>query len=209
MRLVGAGDQQARHFLYDASGTITSGSAPQLILPVSPARSVLLFHNISSYSMFLQIGSATATCTISSGAVNAITVTNAGFGFSKPPVVRFLGGGTEGNSAYLGAGVPLAQSPSNYAVAHCVMTGAAPNQSVSSISIDNGGSGYACAPFVFIMNSDLDPNGCADPSLNSGNGIFCAAAGGSYYMNGTCCPTDSVAVFCAHTGAAFTCKYMT
>lgn len=209
MKLVGSGEQQLQHFFYDQSGTIISGSAPQLLLPVQPSRSVLMIQNISNADMYLQFGSATATCTISSGAVNAVTVTNAGFNFTNPPIVRFYGGGTMSNSSYLGRGAPGAISPSNGAVGHAVMTGSAPNKSVTSITVDNGGSGYVCAPYVFIYNSDLDPNGCADPSLNSGNGILIGGAGGSYYMNGTGCPTDSVAIFCATISSRFTCKYMT
>jgi hypothetical protein len=35
---------------------------------------------------------ATATCTVSGGAINAITVTNAGSGYSSPPAVTVSGG---------------------------------------------------------------------------------------------------------------------
>jgi hypothetical protein len=209
MKLVGAGEQQLQHFFFDQSGTITTGGTPQVILPVQPSRSVLLVQNLSVNDMYMQLGSATATCTISGGKVNSVTVTNAGFNFSKPPVVRFYGGGSGGNSSYIGRAAPGAAAPSNFAQAHAVMTGSAPNQSVSSITIDNGGSGYVIAPFVFIMNSDLDPYGCADPSLSSGNGILLPASGGSYYMNGTGCPTDSVALYSASSTQRFTCKYMT
>ena len=159
--------------------------------------------------MYVGIGSATATATISGGVVTGCTVTNAGFGFSKPPVIRFFGGGnTAFNPTYIGSAAPSAMSPNNGAQAHCVMTGSAPNQTVSSIVVDFGGANYAIAPQVFIFNSDLDPNGCADPSLNSGNGIYLAAAGGSVFFNGTSCPTDSVSLFCGTISQPFTCKYM-
>lgn len=209
MKLVGSGEQQLQHFLYDASGTLTTGGTPQVILPVHPSRSMLLIMNISSSDMYMQFGSALATCTISAGVVNSVSVTNAGFNFSKPPVVRFYGGGTMNNPTYIGRAAPGAIAPSNYAQAHAVMTGAVPNQSVSSITIDNGGSGYVKAPFVFIQNSDLDPYGCADPSLSSGNGILVGASGGSFYVNGTACPTDAIALTCASSAARFTCKFMT
>jgi hypothetical protein len=209
MRLVGAGEQQAQHFFYDASGTIATGGVPQLILPVAPSRSVLLVQNLSTADMYMQMGSAQATCTISAGAVNSVTVTNAGFNFSKPPVVRFYGGGSDGNSTYVGRGAVSGAAPSDFATATAVMTGSAPNMSVASISITNGGTGYVIAPYCFLFDSDLDPNGCADPSLSSGNGIWLPAAGGSFYMNGTGCPTDSIALFCATTSARYTCKFMT
>lgn len=209
MKLVGSGEQQLQHPFFDQSGTITTGGTPQLVLPVQPSRSMLMVMNLSTHDMYMEIGSAQATCTISAGVVNAVTVTNAGFNFSKPPIVRFYGGGTMSNSSYIGRGAPGAIAPSNYAQAHCVMTGSVPNQSVSSISIDNGGSGYVIAPYVFIQNSDLDPQGCADPSLNSGRGIWLTAAGGSYYVNGTACPTDSIALYSATTSSRFTCKFMT
>ena len=209
MKLVGSRDQQVQDFFYDQSGTIATGGTPQLVLPVHPSRSVLMLQNISDTAMYAQIGSALATCAITSGVVSSVAVKNAGFNFTLPPVVRFFGGGTLANSSYLGRGSPGAISPSNPAQAHAVMTGSGANKSVSSIVIDNGGSGYVSPPMVFLFNSDLDPNGCADPSLNSGNGILLTSGGGTFYMNGTACPTDSVAIFCATTGKAFTCKYMT
>lgn len=209
MKLIGSGEQQLQHYFYDASGVLTTGGTPQVILPVSPSRSVLFVQNLSTADMYMQIGSAQATCTISDGAVNAVTVTNAGFNFSKPPVVRFYGGGTFNNSSYIGRGAPGAIAPSNGAVAHCVMTGSSPNLSVASITVDSGGSGYIIAPYVFIMDSDLDPYGCANPSLNSGNGVWLSAAGGSFYMNGTGCPTDSIALYSATSASRFTCKFMT
>lgn len=210
MKLVGSGEQQRQDFYYDASGVIASGTAPQLVLPVHPSRSHLYLQNLSTADMWVEIGSAQATCTISNGAVNAITVTNAGFNFSKPPLVRFYGGGTEfGNTSYVGRAAPSATSPSNHAKAVAVMTGVAPNMSVASVSITNGGTGYVIAPYVHIRDGDLDPNGCADPSLNGGRGIWLQAAGGSLYLNGTTCPTDSVSIFCATISSRFTCKFMT
>lgn len=210
MKLVGSGEQQLQHPFYDSSGTLpSSGGTPQVILPVQPSRSVLLVQNLSTADMYMQVGSAQATCTISGGAVNAVTVTNAGFNFSKPPLVRFFGGGTQNNTSYVGRGAPGAIAPSNFATAHPVMTGSVPNQSVASITVDNGGSDYVIAPYVFIMNSDLDPYGCANPALSSGNGIWLPAAGGSFYINGTGCPTDSIALYCATANARYTCKFMT
>jgi hypothetical protein len=209
MKLVGSGEQQLQHFMYDASGATASITVPQVILPVQPSRSSLLLQNLSAAPMFVQIGSALATATVVGGVVTAVTVTNAGFGFSKPPVIRFFGGGTMNNSSYVGRGAPGAISPSNIAKAHAVMAGVVPNQTVASIVIDNPGSGYVIAPFVFIENSDLDPWGCADPSLGTGNGIYLTPTGGALHINGTTCPTDAVAIFCATLASKFTCKFMT
>src|SRR5262249_38636756 len=100
MRLVGSGQQQRRDFLYSADGTITSGGTAQLVLAQSQSRSFLLLQNLSAGPLYVEIGAARATCTISNGAVASVSVANAGFNYTKPPVVRFLGGG--GNVPFLG-----------------------------------------------------------------------------------------------------------
>ena len=208
MKLVGDGGQQARHYLYSLDGTIVAGGTPQLVLPQSPSRAMLILQNISNGPLFFEFGSARAKCTISGGVVNAITVTNAGFNFTKPPVVRFYGGGggPDNNTAFLGGSLPGFPSPSNIALAHCVMTGAVPNLSVASITIDQGGSGYLCAPYVMLFDSDLDQNGCAVPSATSG--LILPASSPPLILNGTCCPTDPVAVFGATTGQGFVARWM-
>ena len=73
--------------------------------------------------------------------------------------------------------------------------------------IDDGGEGYAIAPFMQLLNSDLDPYGCALPAANVG--VYLAPAGGSYYVNGTSCPTDAIAIWGVTTADPFTCKWMT
>jgi hypothetical protein len=226
VKLVGAGNQQARHFLLDASGTITSGANPQLLLPEHLSRSLLMFTNNSANTMYLEFGGARATASLTNGAIANTSITNAGFGFSKPPLVRFMGGGapqgltgpsggTPGvstqfgpNVGFVGSTVPFPEwpSPPNVATGIAVMTGSAPNLSVASIQISNPGSGYLYAPFVWLINSDLDPNGAAIASATSG---FAIPAGGSLTFNGTCCPTSAVSLFCATSTSVFTCKYMT
>src|SRR5215472_8286669 len=118
MKLVGVGDQHKRDFSFFADGVILSTSAPQLILPEHTSRSALWLQNSSSATMWFGIGSARATCTIAGGAINAVTVVNGGFGFTRPPIVQFLGGGiTPGggnftpNTSYVGAGGPGFPSP--------------------------------------------------------------------------------------------------
>jgi hypothetical protein len=203
------GNQSKFHPIYDASGVITTGGAAQLVLPQVPSRSHLILQNISGFDMYFEFGSARATATITNGAVSSVTVTNAGFNFSKPPVIIFYGGGAAANGSYLGLDQPGGEAPNSTlgygrpAKAHCVLTTGA----VSSIVIDDPGAGYVIAPFVFIHNSDLDPYGCALPSAT--NGVFIGLAGGSLVYNGSSCPTDSISVFCATTAAPFTCKWMT
>jgi hypothetical protein len=159
--------------------------------------------------MFVEFGSARATATISSGSVSSITIKNAGFNFTKPPVVRFAGGGYAGNASYLGLNQPGGEGPNStlgsgrVAKAIATLSGGA----VSAITITDPGAGYVIAPYVFIMNSDLDPYGCAVPSATAG--VQIPASGGNVSFNGTSCMTDAVSVYCATTSAAFVCKWMT
>jgi hypothetical protein len=204
MKLVGAGQQQMRHPLFDASGTITTGGTPQLVLARAQSRSFLAIQNNSSAGLLFEFGSARATCTISGGAVSGFTITNSGFNFTKPPLVRFMGGGAPpGTNNYLGLNQPNGYAPSNPATAIATLSGG----SVNAITLTNPGSGYVCAPFVFLANSDLDPYGCATPSATVG--ILLPTASGAYMFNGTCCPTDSISVYGGTTGQAFSVKWMT
>lgn len=208
MKLLGAGNQSGFHNMYDASGTITSGGTAQLVLPIALSRSSLVFVNDSDTNMYLEIGGARATASLSSGAVSSCSVTNVGFGYSRPPSVVFLGGTLSNRASsptYTGQGLPCWPSPSNPAQARCVMTGSAPNQTVSSITIDNPGSGYAYPPIVMLINDPLDLYGAAVPS--AGVGILLLANGGNYTANGSICTTDQISVFCATISKAFTCKY--
>ena len=206
MRLVGSGGQVRRDPLYDATVAL-SGSA-QLVLPVHQSRSVLILQNLSSHSMAVEIGTARAHATLTSGVVSSVTVDNAGFGFTKPPVIEFLGGGNAGNSSYLGLGQPGGASPNSSlnagrpARAHAVLTTGA----VSSIVVDDGGAGYVHAPFVFLYNSDLDPYGAAIPALGTA-GFLLAAGSAAVVFNGTACPTDSVSVI-GTAADVLMCKWM-
>jgi len=214
-KLVGFGEQSVRHYTYDASGTITSGSAPQLLLPQHQSRSLFFFLNNSTAVIYVNVGGPTATCTITSGKVNSggFTITNAGFGYTKPPLVRFLGGGlpqgspsggpnTVPNSSYVGGAGPGFPSPPHPAAAHAVLTTGA----VTSIVLDDPGAGYVLAPYVQLVNSDLDPNGAPIASATQG---FSISGGGSLTWNASCCPTDPISIFSATSTSAFTCKFMT
>ena len=188
--------------MYDASGTITNGGTAQLLLPRRMSCSSLEIQNISDTNMFIEIGSARATATITNGVVTSVAVTNSGFNFTLPPIVEFLGGGNAGNTTFVSATLPDYPSPSNPAIAHATLSAG----SVNAIVIDNGGSGYKIAPYVFIRNSDLDPSGCATPSATSG--LILLPSGGAFTANGTTCTTDPISIFCATSGKAFSCKWM-
>ena len=210
MQLPGSGNQSKFHPLYDASGTV-SGSASKLLLPQVPSRSFLLFQNNSTAAMFLETGSARGTATVSGGVVTGISVTNGGKGFTLPPVVRFAGGGNAGNGSYLGLGQPGAEGPNSSltagrpAKARAVLTGGV----VTSFVVDDPGSGYVTAPYVYVFNSDLDPYGFADPFYGSAtSGIQIVPSGGTLYLNGTSCFTDSIGVYGSIAGP-YTCKWMT
>lgn len=211
-KLVGStGQYTGSEYLFDASGTIASGGTAQLLLPRAKSRSSLIIQNISDTNMLIEIGGARATAALSNGTVASCAITNAGMGFTKPPSVMFLGGGyTNQNQitpTFTLPGCPCWPSPSNPAQAHCLMTGAAGAQTVSSIVIDNPGSGYAYPPYVFLINDPSDPYGSAAPSATSG--IELISSGGSYTSNGTICTTDQIAIFCATSSKAFTCKFST
>jgi hypothetical protein len=216
MKLVGSAGQQALCPFYDASGTITTGGTPQLLLPVHKSRSHLLIMNISDTAMYIEFGAARATATLTSGAITSFSVTNAGFGYTRPPIVHLLGGGNGGNSSFLGVGAPGYPSPGDagYAAARYTdMSGQRPAQAhatltgplVGALVIEDPGAGYVKAPMVYLENDPLDPFGAAIPSSTSG--LLVQANGGSYYVNGTVCPTDQVSIVCATTGKAFTVKW--
>lgn len=173
MKLVGASGQFVKHPMFDHSGTITTGGTVQLIVAERPRCSMIVVQNISTAPMYLETGSARATCTITGGVVTSVSITNAGFGFTVPPIVEFLGGGdTSANPNYLGAGLPGVQAPTNVARGVAVLGGGA----VSSITIINGGANYAKAPYVLMRNDENDPFGCAIPSATSG--FFCLPMAG-------------------------------
>lgn len=209
MYLVGAQGQRVAHPMYDASGTITAGGTAQLVLPKARSRSAFLFQNTSTATMYLEFDGARATATLTNGTVTSCAITNAGFGFTSPPLITFLGGGFDNPNkiapTFTIAGLPDYPAPSNFAQAHCVMGGAAPNQTVSSIVIDNPGAKYSYPPYVLLTNDPSDPYGCAIPS--TGVGIL-MPSGGLYSVNGTSCGTGSVSVYCGTTSATYACKYM-
>lgn len=211
--LVGASMQGKRFPLFRADGSITAGGTPQLVRPQVPSCSMLILQNLSNGPLWFEFGAARATATISSGVVTGFTITNAGFNFTKPPLVRLFGGGYANNSSYLGLGQPGGEAPSSGvgigvpAAAYATLSGGAVNAIVLEQHHGySGGKGYACAPYVFMENSNLDPNGCAVPS--TGVGLMLSAQSPPYDVNGTSCHTDSISVFGATTGQTFFCGWM-
>lgn len=202
-RVVGFGEQQVLLPLYRADGSVAAGGTAQLILPRAAPRSSITIQNTSSTdTIVLEFGSARATATLSGGKVSSITVTNAGFGYTYPPYVRFLGGGNIGNGRDLGLGYPNQNAPSNFATAHCVLTAGA----VSSIVIDNPGSGYDCAPYVQLLNDPNDNYGCAAPTSSVG---YKLAPGAVYERSYNVVSTDAIAVYGPTTGNSWFCSYTT
>jgi hypothetical protein len=205
MKLVGASQQQNQHPLYRADGTLATGGTAQLVLARSMSRSYLLLANNSIGPLWFEIGFGSATATLSGSVVSSIAVGNAGFGYSKPPLVRLWGGGYPSNPNtpnYVGLAQPNGYAPSNIATAVATISGGA----ISAITVTNGGGSYVVAPYVSIIGSDLDPVGCAAPA--SGVGILVPAGGAPLIWNGTCCPTDPVAVWGATTSQAYACRWM-
>jgi hypothetical protein len=216
MQLVGSRGQQIRDFIYRADGSVLANAATgTLVLPEAKSRSYLSVQNISAGTMWLEIGSARATATLTAGVVTSVAVNNGGFGFTRPPVVEFYGGGDGGNPQMVGAGlvgwpVPGTGTISSGRLQHrpakarAVLTAGV----VTSIVVDDGGLGYVITPQVFIRNSELDPNGVADPAVGAGSGIF-LGSGQNFFLTATVCTTDPVAVWGAGAGAQkFTCLYM-
>ena len=202
-RVVGFTEQQVLTPTYRADGAVTTGGTPQLILPRAAPRSSILIQNTStSDTITLEFGCARATATVTNGMVTAITVTNAGFGFTYAPSVHFLGGGNMSNGRDLGVGYPNQLAPSNYASAHCVMSGG----SISSIVIDNPGSGYDCAPYVQLLNDPNDNYGSAIPSATVG---YKLTAGSVFRESYNVVTTDTIAVYGGSTGDSWFCMYTT
>ncbi|MFC3759027.1 hypothetical protein ACFONJ_23925 [Chryseobacterium tructae] len=93
--------------------------------------------------------SATATATISGGAINGVTITNGGSGYTTAPTINFYGGGSIVN------GGTKARATANLT-----------NGTITSITINNGGSGYTSTPTVTISGGN---KGILFPNLNITN----------------------------------------
>lgn len=220
MYLPNTASQSGFHPSFRADGSISSGSAGQLVLPRGLSRAMIMVMNISTAAMYLEHGCARAHATISAGAVNTVVMDNVGFNFTIPPIVQFAGGFgpiVPGPSGWTGRGLIGSASPSGFnltgataitnrpAAGTAVLSGG----TVASITIIDGGAGYVNPPEIILTNHPDDPFGCADPSVGSGSGILLGGSGGFYYINGSALWTDAVAIYCATTTSKFTVEYMT
>lgn len=206
MQLPNSGNQSGQHPLFSSDGTITAGGTSQRILARAISRSFLFVQNLSASSpLYLEIGDARASCTISNGGVASFTVLNGGFGYTRPPSVFLSGGWNQNNTAMVASGSVNYPAPPHPAVAHAVLTGGV----VTSIVIDDPGLLYTTAPSVHLIGDNLDPHGVADPYFNSVNsGLLLPPNGGNLYVNGTSCPTGPVSIWGGTTGIPFTCRWM-
>lgn len=135
--------------------------------------------------------------------MNSFSITNAGFGFTIPPKIEFLGGGAGENTTRIGTIDPFGPAPPHPAKAHALLTAGA----ISSIVLDDPGIGYLVAPYVRITNSPLDFIGCADPSIGGGSGCIIYPA--QWFTDEhLVVPTEQIAVFCATLAAPYYCRYM-
>ena len=222
MQLVGSRGQQQRDHYICADGTITLGGTSQLLLPERKSTSFLFIQNNSTGALWLEFGGARSTVSIAgagpTGTLNAFTVTNGGFGYTLPPKVLLFGGGSGGNNLSPGATLPGWPSPGDpgFAAPRMGSTTAYPGKAhavlgagvVTSIIVDDPGSGYVTPPYVLLENDLLDPNGVANPFFGSvTSGFQLGPSGANYYVNGTHCPTDAIAIYGATTTQAFTCRW--
>ncbi|MBV8326318.1 hypothetical protein [Chryseobacterium sp.] len=92
---------------------------------------------------------ATATASVSGGAVTGVTITNGGNGYTTAPTVNFYGGGSVINGG-------------SKARATATLT----NGVVTGITINNGGSGYTSSPAIILSGGN---KGILFPNLNLAN----------------------------------------
>ena len=221
MQLVGSRDQQLRDHQFVGDGAIAAGNASQLLLPERKACSFLMIQNNSAGLLWVEIGGARATATLTGGGVSSCSITNGGFGYTLPPKVYFYGGGNGGNNLCPGVALPGWPAPGDpgFAAPRMGSTTARPAKAhatlssgvVNAIVIDDPGAGYVAAPYVFLENDILDPFGVADPFFGSANSGFELSVVGTLnsilLLNGTHCTTDAIAIWGGSTSQKFACRW--
>lgn len=186
--------------LLDFSGTITTGNTAQLVLPQQIGRlSIFIANTATTDTLYVGIGPPRPTVTRSSGQITAVTVGNAGVGYTVPPVVRFLGGLVAGN---------LREAPSHPAVAHATLSGTG----IGSITVDDPGAGYTADPIIYLENPISGPFG------QLGGGAFLPSSSGTLagiplppgwslnFEGSMLVPTSAVALVAATNSDPFTIK---
>lgn len=187
--------------LLDFSGTVTAGGTAQLILPQQPRRLLLSISNMDATDvMYVGVGPAKATAALAAGAVTTITVNNGGVGYTVAPQVRILGGLVNGDYQTAPGATNLQgiSVPGVVCQAHAVLTGGA----VSSIVVDNPGSGYLVAPLIYLENPWPTLGGGAyAPGVS--NGIPIPVNTTFTFQGSFMIPGSAVALFGATTGDQF------
>jgi hypothetical protein len=219
MNLLNSGYQGGTFRAYRADGTL-GNTSPKLILPQATSRSYLSIQNIGTTTMYMDHGGARATATLTAGVVTGFTILNGGFGYTLPPHVQLKGGGGPTFVALAASGWDGRGQIDNWPVPNGVNTIATPPiffrpaqaiavltaGVITSFTIQDGGAGYVNPPEVLITNDQNDPFGCADPSKSSGSG-FILYAGGGYFLNGTFCHTDAIALYASGGSASYAAEY--
>ncbi|MGE0044749.1 MAG: hypothetical protein AB7J28_17215 [Hyphomonadaceae bacterium] len=187
-------------------GGDANNNAPTLILPNGVQRSYLRVQNVSDTAMRLCLGPATAVASLTNGVITSIAAVNAGFGYTYAPRVQLIGGGEISpmpfaqGSLGLGLGGEDPCSPAGRAGA---ATAALSTDTVGTITVNEGGSGYLQAPYVYLENDPRDPYGAAAPSATVG--FLLAANGGVFTMECSSVTSDAVSIFCASASKRFEC----
>lgn len=110
-----------------------SGYTNEVSVTITSQSGVLSLINFEQDSGALQTNNpATATATLTTGTISAVTVTNPGSEYETPPPIVVTGGGGTG------------------AILVAVLTGG----TISSISITSGGIGYTSVPTITILTAD-------------------------------------------------------
>jgi hypothetical protein len=188
--------------LVDFSGTITAGGTSQLVLPQQLRRLSLFIQNLhASAQLNVGMGPPRPVASISGGAVTSISVSsNAGLGYSVPPVVRILGGVFDGD---------YQTAPSQVATAYATLSSPGPTGTIASITVDHGGSGYQVAPLIYLENQINGPfgtlgGGAFNPTATTGIAL---PAGQSMNFNGAfLTPTSALVLYGPTTGQGFCLK---
>lgn len=216
MYAVGARGQSTADYSYRRDGSITAANQTKLVTPIPFSRASYLLQNLSATVLWFEFGSARFTASILAGAVNAVAITNGGFGFTAPPILQFLGGAAYDPQVMVGpsgAGLP-GYAPPGYlpgnqstfrpATAVAVLTAGV----VTGVTITDPGNGYAFAPYIACNNDLSDRYGCADPFYAGFNSGLELAAGQIFQSNGYVTDMDQIAVFGATSGQNYLYRWM-
>ena len=176
--------------LFDASGTITTGAASQILLPFNfgPPRKFFYFQNDSAHIMWLQFGTTGAGTTVTISTATPALVSWTAHGFAAGQPVQFGGAG-----ATLPA--PLVAGQTYYVIAAGLVTNA------FEISATVGGAAIntTTASAGTLLGWGLSATQ-AQPAVQV------PISGGIFRMDNLV-SDDAITVIGTTTADAFTCKY--